>query len=161
MQFADWMLHQRWLVRLPIALFRVRLGGLTGGRLLLLEHRGRTSGARRSVVLEAVRTSDDGQLYVCSGLGPSSQWLRNVIAEPRVLVSCGWRMSRRYVAQVLAGDEGAAVLRAYTGRHPSAWKELEPVLRAWAEELAGAEGVRDWLEVVPVVALRPVQLPTM
>ncbi|HTM84573.1 MAG TPA: nitroreductase family deazaflavin-dependent oxidoreductase, partial [Mycobacterium sp.] len=39
-------------MRAPIWLYRARLGALLGSRLLMLEHRGRTSGARRYVVLE-------------------------------------------------------------------------------------------------------------
>jgi deazaflavin-dependent oxidoreductase (nitroreductase family) len=153
---ADWALHQRWLVRAPIALFRLHLGGLAGGRLLLLEHRGRTSGARRSVVLEVIGRTDDGAIHVCSGLGPGAQWFRNVLADPRVLVTIGWLGARRYRADVLSGAEGAVVLEAYVTRHPSAWKELEPVLRAWAEPLACQRGERDWRRVAPVVALHPV-----
>ena len=51
---ASKMLHTRWLVRAPIPLFRAGLGFVFGGRLLLLEHLGRTSGEHRFVVLECV-----------------------------------------------------------------------------------------------------------
>jgi hypothetical protein len=40
-------LHTRWVVRTPIGLYRAGLGFVFGSRLLMLEHRGRSSGARR------------------------------------------------------------------------------------------------------------------
>ncbi|HLS79672.1 MAG TPA: nitroreductase family deazaflavin-dependent oxidoreductase, partial [Nocardia sp.] len=48
------LLRTRWFVRAPIWAFRARLGFLFGGRLLLLEHTGRTSGKARYVALETV-----------------------------------------------------------------------------------------------------------
>lgn len=39
------LLRVRWFVRAPIWLFRARLGGLFGSRLLMLEHVGRSPGA--------------------------------------------------------------------------------------------------------------------
>jgi hypothetical protein len=41
------LLQNRGLVRAPIWLYRLRLGFLFGRRMLLLEHIGRKSGARR------------------------------------------------------------------------------------------------------------------
>jgi hypothetical protein len=41
------LLRSRWFVRPPIWLFRAWRGFLFGGRLLLLEHFGRKSGATR------------------------------------------------------------------------------------------------------------------
>ena len=44
----------RLFMRAPIWLYRLRLGWLLGGRCLLLEHRGRSSGKRRAAVIEVV-----------------------------------------------------------------------------------------------------------
>ena len=49
---ADAGLRTRWLVRMPVWLYRARLGFLFGNRLLMVEHIGRKSGRRRYVVLE-------------------------------------------------------------------------------------------------------------
>lgn len=46
------LLRVRWLVRLPLWLYRARLGLLVGHRMLMMEHIGRRSGLRRQVVLE-------------------------------------------------------------------------------------------------------------
>jgi hypothetical protein len=48
------LLRTRWLVRAPIWLYRARLGFVFRPQLLMLEHRGRKTGARRYVVLEIV-----------------------------------------------------------------------------------------------------------
>ena len=48
------LLKNRALVRAPIWLYRARLGFVMGHRMLLLEHIGRKSGARRYAVLEVV-----------------------------------------------------------------------------------------------------------
>ena len=45
----------RLMFRLPIYLYKVGLGGLLGGRFLLLNHVGRKSGQPRQAVVEVVR----------------------------------------------------------------------------------------------------------
>ncbi len=154
MDLASRALHTRWFVRAPIWLFRAGLGFLAGGRLLMMQHRGRTSGQRRYVVLEVVARPAPDVAVVVAGLGPRSQWYRNVRADPRVLVSIGARHEVRARATTMAPDDGAALLRAYTGAHPGPWQQLRPVLAEWAQPLAREQGEDDWLRVVPVVELR-------
>ncbi|MFD6177239.1 MULTISPECIES: nitroreductase family deazaflavin-dependent oxidoreductase [unclassified Isoptericola] len=154
MSLASRALHTRWFVRAPIGMFRAGLGVLFGGRLLMMQHRGRSSGERRYVVLEVVARPAPDRAVVVAGLGPRSQWFRNVQADPRVLVSIGARRDVRARAVVLSPDDGAAILRAYTGAHPGPWAQLSPVLAEWAEPLARERGEDDWLRVVPVVELR-------
>ncbi|MFB8228306.1 nitroreductase family deazaflavin-dependent oxidoreductase [Cellulosimicrobium sp. NPDC055967] len=153
MALASRILHTRWLVRSPITLFRSGLGFLAGGRLLLLAHRGRTTGATRYVVLEVTDRPAPGTWVVVAGLGPRSQWYRNVVADPRVLVWVGWRRHVRSTARTLAPDDGARLLRGYATRHERDWAMLEPVLREWAEPLAAEREEADWRRVVPVVEL--------
>ena len=49
-----WWLRHRSLVRAPIWLFRARLGFVFGSRLLMIEHTGRKTGARRYVTVEGI-----------------------------------------------------------------------------------------------------------
>jgi deazaflavin-dependent oxidoreductase (nitroreductase family) len=154
MGLASTLLRSRALVRAPIALFRAGLGFLAGGRLVLLVHRGRTSGAPRRVVLEVAGRGGPDRLVVVAGLGPRSQWYRNVVAEPRVLVRTGALPARRALARVLAPDDAARLLREYADRSPRAWATLGPVLREWAAPLAAERGEDEWRRVVPVVELR-------
>ena len=117
----------RPIARAPITLYRVGLGGLLGRRFVLLEHRGRRSGQIRQVVLETLRVDAD-VIYVASGYGWSAQWLRNISADSRVRVTCGWSRPRGARAQILEPVDAAAVLEDYRQRHRLAARSLAPIL---------------------------------
>jgi deazaflavin-dependent oxidoreductase (nitroreductase family) len=138
------ILRTRWAVRAPIALFRARLGFLFAGRLLLLEHVGRKSGAPRYVVLEVIGRHDR-DVYVASGFGERAQWLRNLRATPECRVSIGRLRSVPASATVLEEATGQAILREYAGQHPRAWKRLRQAMA----ELQETES-----PVIPIVRLR-------
>jgi len=126
-RLADRLLRNRRLVRAPIWLYRARLGFLFGHRLLMLEHRGRKTGARRYVVLEVVDHPAPGEYVVASGFGKRAQWLRNVMHDPQVRVYLGSRAPAAATATLLDPEQAGAVLRRYAARHPRAWQRLKPV----------------------------------
>ncbi len=121
------LLRVRWIVRAPVWLYRARLGFLFGSRMLMLEHTGRKTGARRYVVLEVVDRPRPGRYVVVSGFGDQAQWLRNVRVQPRVRVSVGARVARSATARLLTSEETAAALSGYAADHPRAWAALKPV----------------------------------
>ncbi len=139
------MLKTRWLVRAPIYAYRAGLGFLFGTRLLMLEHIGRTSGTRRFVVLEVVERAERDRYIVVSGFGRRAQWYRNILANPRVRVSCGIRRHVSAAAAPLSDDESAAALRRYADIHPRAWRNL----RSTIESATGRP-----VDTLPMVALR-------
>ncbi|MFW0786552.1 nitroreductase family deazaflavin-dependent oxidoreductase [Gordonia sp. CPCC 206044] len=145
MSVAAAMLRTRWLVRAPIWLFRARLGFLFGGRLLLLEHVGRTSGEPRYVVLETVERPDAARVIVASGFGERAQWFRNLQAEPACHVSIGFGHRMAATASRLGEDETAVVLSRYRVAHPRAYAELSGVI----EESTGLP-----IDAVPMMQLR-------
>lgn len=124
------LLGVRRLVRAPIFLFRARLGFLLGSRLLMLEHIGRKSGARRYALLEVVDHSRPGTYLVASGFGTRAQWYRNVRANPRVRVYVGGHSPVPATARLLSADERDAALAAYAARYPRTWATLRPVFEA-------------------------------
>ena len=63
------LLEHRRSARAPVWLFRARLGVVFGSRMILLEHRGRTTGARRYAVLEVVGHPAPSRYLVVSGFG--------------------------------------------------------------------------------------------
>lgn len=138
-------LRTRWLVRAPIWLYRARLGFLLGNRLLMLEHIGRNSGARRYVVLEVVDRPGPDEYVIVSGFGRGSQWYRNIIARPAVRVSSGFRWRMNASATPMSVEESAAELQGYAGKHPKAWKSL----RATIEAATGRQ-----VDALPMVSLR-------
>jgi deazaflavin-dependent oxidoreductase (nitroreductase family) len=80
----------RLLFRIPIHLYRLRLGWLFGSRLLLLNHIGRVSGKPRQTILEVAEHDGDG-CVVASGWGPTAAWYRNIVHTPDVTIQVGTR----------------------------------------------------------------------
>jgi deazaflavin-dependent oxidoreductase (nitroreductase family) len=122
------MLRTRWLMRIPIGLFRARLGWIFGGRLVMIEHRGRTTGERRFVVLECAERPRPDVVLVPSGLGPRSQWYRNLEANGVAFVSIGIRFRVPAEVRLLDERESAERLIAYGQRHPAAWARLREAM---------------------------------
>jgi deazaflavin-dependent oxidoreductase (nitroreductase family) len=147
----------RALVRAPIWLYRLGLGGLLGARFLLLTHTGRRSGRPRQVVLEVVgRDEPSGGFLVASGYGARSQWFRNILADPRVRFQVGWR---RYqgLARPLPPAESGRRLAGYARRYPRAAASL---LRAIGQDVDGSDAAYERIgsdpeHGIPLVALRP------
>jgi deazaflavin-dependent oxidoreductase (nitroreductase family) len=79
----------RWFFRLPVTLYRFGLADQLGRSTLLLTTRGRKSGLPRTTALNYVIDGD--VTCVLSGSGPGSDWLRNLQANPNVLVQVGRR----------------------------------------------------------------------
>jgi deazaflavin-dependent oxidoreductase (nitroreductase family) len=139
---------QRWLVRAPIGLFRARLGLIFSSRLLLLEHTGRTTGARRYAVLAVAGRPRPGTYLVASERGTRAQWYRNIRANPSVRVWVGGRHRAAATAQPLTAGEAKAVLDRHAQRHPRAWAKFSPVF----EDIFGAP-----LTDMPIIALELTQ----
>jgi deazaflavin-dependent oxidoreductase (nitroreductase family) len=124
----------RLALRAPIWLYRLRLGRLTGHRLLYLAHRGRRTGARREVVVETVRFDPTvPEAVVIAAWGGNPDWYRNLQAAPALEVRIGghhWPHPRH---RFLTGTETLHALRDYQHAHPRAWKRLAPLLGFPAE----------------------------
>lgn len=113
----------RWLARVPIPLYHWGFGPLLGHRLMMLEHRGRTTGQRRYVALE-VLDRGPGWMIVVSGYGPTSQWYRNVIATPDVRIWTGRLRDVPARAEPIPVTETAPLLASYRKHHRRAAKAL-------------------------------------
>lgn len=124
------LLQNRALVRAPIWLYRARLGFVTGQRMLLLEHIGRKTGARRYAVLEVVERPAPDRYVIVSGFGARSQWYQNLLADPHVRVSVGFRRNIAAVATPMRRDGAKAALARYAERYPRTWARIEPTLEA-------------------------------
>jgi deazaflavin-dependent oxidoreductase (nitroreductase family) len=124
------LLQNRRLVRAPIWLYRARFGFLMGHRMLLLEHVGRKSGARRHAVLEVVERPGPDEYVIVSGFGERSQWYQNVLANPHVGVSVGFRRNVPALATPMSRDSAKAALTRYAEHYPRTWARIEPMLEA-------------------------------
>ncbi|WP_109211033.1 MULTISPECIES: nitroreductase family deazaflavin-dependent oxidoreductase [Microbacterium] len=142
------LLQTRWLMRMPIPLYRAGLGWLLGERLVMIEHVGRVSGEPRYVVVEVVER-ERNVLRVASGFGTRSQWYRNLRAHPIAHLSTGRARRVRAAARLLDRAESEAVLDRYAVVHPDAWKHLSSAM----EYAAGGD------VYVPVVEFTPPGAP--
>jgi len=136
----------RWLVRAPIPLFR-GASPLFGRRFVVLEHRGRTTGQLRYVLLEVVHR-EPGALMVISGYGPAAQWYRNIVANPRVRIWTGGIRHAAATAIPLSAEHGTAILESYRHHHPLA-----------ARALGHAFGIPEFADGRPVPVRRAQQRP--
>jgi len=147
----------RTLFRLPVYVYRWRLGWLFGHRFLLLVHLGRRTGRRHETVLEVLEYRKAArEAVVMSGFGRNANWLRNISAGPRCEVAIG---AERFVAahRLLETDEAADVVRAYERRH----RLLAPVTRLVLTRLLGwsyhgeAGERRRLVAQLPLIGFRP------
>lgn len=146
---------RRLAYRLPIALYRVRLGWILGSRFLLLEHRGRRSGVLRQTVLEVVRADRDrGQWHVVSAWGDRAQWLRNLREAPRVRIETAGQTFLAD-AQETPLEEAEEVICAYGLLHPRAVRSVARLV-GWKIEATDAD-LRALASVVRVVRLTAVE----
>ena len=114
-------------LRIPIFLYRIKLGWLLGKRALLLTHTGRKSGLARQAVIEVIDHDAAGDTYfISSGWGEKSDWYRNIQKNAQVTVQVG---NRRWPAQaVRLPDEAAAShFAVYAQKHPRAFRELTKI----------------------------------
>lgn len=114
----------RLLFRMPIYLYRLKLGWLFGNRLLLLSHVGRISGKRRQTILEVAEHDDRGYV-VASGWGPGASWYRNVLQTPDVSIQVGTQ-TIPVAATPLDNEEGAKIFLRYASQHRAAAKYVLP-----------------------------------
>jgi deazaflavin-dependent oxidoreductase (nitroreductase family) len=144
----------RWLLRLPIWLYRLRLGWLLGDRFLMLTHIGRKSGLPRQSVLEVVgHDQATGTYIIASGWGEQADWLRNIQKNPHVLVDARGRRFEA-TAERISQESATNAAREYARRHPSAFRALAS--RMIGQPLTGTDAdYRALAHAVPFVVLRP------
>ena len=138
----------RLLVRAPVLLYRVGLGGLLGGNTLLLTTTGRRSGRPRVVPLDY--REEGGAFYLIPEQSTHSSWYRNVIAHPEVEVQVGWKRLAGVATPVTDPQEKAHVLRLFADRSASLAERYYGIPRNASDE--------DLLALAPqraVVAVRP------
>lgn len=143
-RWAARLLRTRWVVRAPIPLFRAGLGWLFGGRLMLVEHLGRTSGQPRYVVLEVIEREANA-IRVASGYGTRAQWLKNLAATPAARLWVGRSKGVPATSRILPDSDAAAVLARYARVHTDAWEHLTAAMG----ELNGGDAT------IPVVEFSP------
>jgi deazaflavin-dependent oxidoreductase (nitroreductase family) len=105
------------MLRIPVFLFRWRLGFLMGERILLLTHIGRASGRVYQTPIEVVEHDRSTREYiVCSGTGPQADWYRNLLTHPAPQIQV---KNQRWqpVQRLLSPNEAASRFARYERHH--------------------------------------------
>lgn len=113
-------------MRAPVQLFRMGLGPVFRGRLLLLVHTGHLTGEPRRTVLEVVEAGRVGgrrAWTVASGFGAHAHWYRNLQESPQAVVQAG-RGYHAVSARFLPPAEGGELMARYAARRPRTARRL-------------------------------------
>jgi deazaflavin-dependent oxidoreductase (nitroreductase family) len=138
------------LARLPLILYRLRLGRLLCHRFLVITHRGRRTGRSYHTVVEVVKWDGERQeATVASGWGEHANWYRNLRANPAVNVTIA---GQRFVPvqRFLPVQERIAVLQEYRRRHPLTARVLTRLLGIATSDESEEEAATS----LPMVAFR-------
>jgi deazaflavin-dependent oxidoreductase (nitroreductase family) len=108
----------KFFFRLPVYLYRARLGWLLGHRFLMLTHRGRKTGQLRETVLLVLhysRRRRRRESIVVARYAEKADWYRNIQASPAVRIDTA---GRRFVPtqRFLSVDEAYDLLTHYDRR---------------------------------------------
>jgi len=146
----------RWFLRFPIVMYRLGLGGLLGGRFMLIHHIGRKSGQMREVVVEVVSHDKARDIYyVASGWGYSAQWYRNLVATSEVDIEVGW-CKLHVRAESISPTDGAEILNQYHQQHPFTANQLSQIMGVDIRHASVDEMVEIVRNSLPIVAFHPI-----
>jgi len=144
----------KWILKAPIWLFKAHLGWLFGDRLLVIVHRGRSSGKRYETMIEvAAHDGETGEYIVTSGTGPRADWYLNILAAPAAEI---WVRNSRYRhsgQRFLGTEEAVAVMKVYEAKHPKLAARLEATMGVSHDDTE--ESWRAMMERIPMVGFTP------
>jgi deazaflavin-dependent oxidoreductase (nitroreductase family) len=138
--------------RSPLHFYRLGLGGLVGGKVLLLTAKGRKSGLDRVTAIGYEYHPDEDTYYVTSGWDGKTDWYQNARANPRVRVRVGKREFDA-VAEPVPEKRAMERLAENARRNPFSAR-LWP--RWTGQPFDGSEaGLRAAVPHFPMLALKP------
>jgi deazaflavin-dependent oxidoreductase (nitroreductase family) len=138
---------------LPRPLYRRGWGRLLGHVFVMITHVGRKTGKPRETVAMALSYEREPRaVVVCSAWGATTEWIRNLRANPALRVEIG---SDSYVPRhrFLSEDESIAVALELRRRHPWRLRLLSSIL-GWGR-LDSEHAVREFVRSRPFVLFEP------
>lgn len=103
--------------KLPLVLYRLRLGWILGRRFLQITHVGRRSGKNYRTILAMLRFDEKTQEMYAVSAWKGSDWYYNIQASPALLVETGFV---HYVPaqRTLSAEEITSTFMEYRKKHP-------------------------------------------
>jgi deazaflavin-dependent oxidoreductase (nitroreductase family) len=126
----------KWLFRIPILFYKLGLGWVTGKYILLLTTTGRKTGKLHATPLEYHYDQERDRYFVMAGWGGRTDWYRNAVTTPQVLVQVG-RRKFEGLAEPVSQEEITERLVYVVSINP---KSLKLWSRWTGEELDGSRG---------------------
>ena len=105
------------IFKLPLIIYRLRLGWLFGHRFLLLTHVGRKSGKVRQTILAVLSYDSSSMEIKAVSAWNASEWYKNIQVTPAVSVETGFT-SYSPVQRELSAEEIAHLFVDYCKDHP-------------------------------------------
>lgn len=141
-----------WFFRFPVLIYRLGLGPLMGGQLLLTTVGRRTGRPRRAGVDVMRHDPDTDTYYVMSGWGTRADWYRNLQADPALTVQVG-RRTFPARATPLPEPEAADLTVDFVRRHR---RYARIMLRLIGAKVGPSEDdIRSLASQIVILAIRP------
>jgi deazaflavin-dependent oxidoreductase (nitroreductase family) len=105
------------IFKLPVILYRLRLGWLMGRRFAQITHVGRRSGKTRRTILAVLRFDEATREIYAVSAWKGSDWYHNIQAAPALLVEMG-RVRYAPAQRTLTPEEITTTFMAYRAKHP-------------------------------------------
>ncbi len=149
----------RFLLRLPILLYRWHLGWLLGSRFVMIDHVGRKSGKHYQTVVEVVEHDRASDTYtVASGWGDKASWFQNLMAQPQTTIHSGGR-TLHVRAEWLPAPEAAQCLLEYRQHHRLSARELSRIMGKDIFQATPQELEQLTADSLPIIAFRKQSAP--
>ena len=128
--------------RLPVYLYRLKLGWLLGKRFVLINHVGRKTGMPRQAVVEVVeRDKSTGSVTVVAGYGQQTQWYQNLRAHPDTTIQNG-ADTFRVTSEFFTPEDGEEIIVRYLHRYGKLTGQLFSMLGySWDGTEGGARQI--------------------
>lgn len=119
--------------------------------MIILHHTGRRTGQPRTTGLQSIyQDTDSGRYFVAAAYGPTSDWWRNVVANPLVTIEVdGGTVSA--VAEPVDPQESVTIMEAAIEENP---RLRDRMFKHAGVDVSDSEGVSKVLAVNPLMSFR-------
>lgn len=105
------------MFKIPLVLYRLRLGWVLGNRFMQITHVGRRSGRTYRTILAVLRFDRDTREIYAISAWKGSDWYDNIQASPARLIESG-RVRYVPVQRTLSAEEITEAFMEYRRQHP-------------------------------------------